>query len=155
MGIHLLILSFDTKICIYMYFFFNPFVFTMYHCTSMLTQVCICAQCHVCRCARTMQIRIPMIAEVKVFQRYNMLSVHHMHTLVCKVFKWNYEQHLYGNTSLPAYIRFARANAPLKWLLKSNLQVHKTGIKIENSAALRKIISWLMKLHFCSWHILQ
>ena len=73
----------------------------------------MCAQCHVCRCARIMQIHIPMIAEVKMFQRYNMLYVHHMHTLVCRVFKWNYEQLLYGQTFLPTDIRFARANAPL------------------------------------------
>ena len=37
-----------------------------------------------------------------------------MHTLVCRVFKWNYEQLLYGQTFLPTDIRFARANAPLK-----------------------------------------
>ena len=36
-----------------------------------------------------------------------------MHTLVCRVFKWNYEQLLYGQTFLPTDIRFARANAPL------------------------------------------
>ena len=36
-----------------------------------------------------------------------------MHTLVCKMFKWNYEQLLYGQTFLPTDIRFARANAPL------------------------------------------
>ena len=42
-----------------------------------------------------------------------MLYVHHMHTLVCRVFKWNYEQLLYGQTFLSTDIRFARANAPL------------------------------------------
>ena len=36
-----------------------------------------------------------------------------MYTLVCRVFKWNYEQLLYGQTFLPTDIRFARANAPL------------------------------------------
>ena len=36
-----------------------------------------------------------------------------MHTLVCRVFKWNYEQLLYGQTFLPTDIRFARANVPL------------------------------------------
>ena len=40
---------------------------TMYHCTSMRTHVWY--MCHVCRCARIIQIHIPMIAEVKVFQR--------------------------------------------------------------------------------------
>ena len=100
-------------------FMFQPILcsamLTMYHRTSMRTHVCInmCAQCHVCRCARIMQIHIPMIAEVKMFQRLNMLYVHHMHTLVCRVFKWNYEQLLYGKTFLPTDIRFARANAPL------------------------------------------
>ena len=43
-----------------------------------------------------------------------MLYVHHMHILVCRMFKWNYEQLLYGQTFLPTDIRFARANAPLK-----------------------------------------
>ena len=36
-----------------------------------------------------------------------------MHTLVCRVFKWNYEQHLYGHTFLPTDIRFAPANLAL------------------------------------------
>ena len=45
-----------------------------------------------------------------------MLYVQHMHTLVCRVFKWKYEQLLYGQTFLPTDIRFARANAPLKFL---------------------------------------
>ena len=35
-----------------------------------------------------------------------------MHTLVCRVFKWNYEL-LYGQTILPTDIGFASANAPL------------------------------------------
>ena len=118
-GYSLYRLSFETKICIHMYLCFNPFSvqprLTMYHRTVMHTHVCIYmwAQCHVCRCARIMQIHIPMIAEVKMFQRLNMLYVHHMHTLVCRVFKWNYEQLLYGQTFLPTDIRFARANAPL------------------------------------------
>ena len=43
-----------------------------------------------------------------------MLYVQHMHILVCRVFKWNYEQLLYGQTFLPTDTRFARANAPLK-----------------------------------------
>ena len=42
-----------------------------------------------------------------------MLNVHHMHTLVCRVFKWNYEQQLYGYTFLPTDIMCARANSPL------------------------------------------
>ena len=65
--------------------------------------------CHVCRCARIMQIHIQMIAEVKAFQRLNMLNVNHMHTLVYRVFKWNYEQLLYGQAFLPTDFRFARA----------------------------------------------
>ena len=36
---------------------------------------------------------LPSFAEVKVLQKQNMLNVHHMHTWVCTVFKWNYEQH--------------------------------------------------------------
>ena len=60
-----------------------------------------------------MQIHIPMIAEVKMLQRQIMLYVHHMHTLVCRVFKWNYEQHIYGHTFIPTDIRFAPTNVPL------------------------------------------
>ena len=100
------------KYAIIYVFLFNQFsdrpYFTMYHCTSMRTHVgiCTCAQCHVCRCVRIMQIHIPMIAEVKVFQRQNMLYVHYMHTLVCRVFKSIYEQHLHGHTFIPTDIRF-------------------------------------------------
>ena len=50
-----------------------------------------------------------------------MLYVQHMHTLVCRVFKWNYEQLLYGQTFLPTDIRFARANAPLTNLYEISL----------------------------------
>ena len=49
-----------------------------------------------------------------------MLYVHDMHTLVCRVFKWKYEQLLYGQTFLPTDIRFARTNAPLNNLIKIN-----------------------------------
>ena len=49
-----------------------------------------------------------------------MLYVQHMHTLVCRVFKWNYEQLLYGQTFLPTDIRFARANAPLNSFIHKN-----------------------------------
>ena len=60
-------LSFENYIC--MHFCFNPFsvrtrltmhqlYFNAYACMYM---------CHVCRCARIMQIHIPMIAEVKCF----------------------------------------------------------------------------------------
>ena len=31
----------------------------------------------------------PMFAGVKVLEKQNTFNVHHMHTLVCKVFKWN------------------------------------------------------------------
>ena len=42
-----------------------------------------------------------------------MLYVHYMHTLVCRVFKWNYEQHLYCHTLISTDIKFARTNVPL------------------------------------------
>ena len=38
-------------------------------------------------------------AEVKVLQQQKMLNVHRMHNLVCEVFKWNCEQHLYTHTN--------------------------------------------------------
>ena len=40
--------------------------------------------------------------------------------LVCRVFKWNYEKLLYGQTFLPTDIRFAPANAPLIILKKED-----------------------------------
>ena len=46
---------------------------------------------------------LPSFAEVKVLQQQTMLNVHHMHTLVCTVFKWNYEQHLYIHTLILWY----------------------------------------------------
>ena len=37
-------------------------------------------------CARNrFHVYFPMFAEVKVLQQQNMLNVHHMHTLVCRV----------------------------------------------------------------------
>ena len=33
-----------------------------------------------------------IFAEVKVSQQQNILNVHHMHTLVCEVFEWNYTE---------------------------------------------------------------
>ena len=57
---------------------------------------------------------MPSFAEVKVLQQQNMLNVHHMHTWVCTVFKWNYEQHLYTNTLIPIINRFASTNEPLR-----------------------------------------
>ena len=57
-----------------------------------------------------------------------MLYVHHMHTLVCRVFKWNYEQFLYGQTFLPTDIRFARANAPLM-IARWNIQAIRALIQ--------------------------
>ena len=36
-----------------------------------------------------------------------------MHTLVIKVFKWNYEQHPYGHGFIPIVYRFASTNVSL------------------------------------------
>ena len=83
-----------------MYFYFNPFsvqsCFAMCHYTSMHTHICT----HVSD-ARAIYIMQIDFAEVKVLQQQNMLNVHHMHTWVCTVFKWNYEQHLYTHTLIP------------------------------------------------------
>ena len=38
-----------------------------------------------------------------------MLNVHHMHTLVCDLFKWNYE-----HTFIPMVNRFASLDVPSK-----------------------------------------
>ena len=56
---------------------------------------------------------MPSFAEVKVLQQQNMLNVHHMHTWVCTLLKWNYEQHLYTHTLISIINRFASTNAPL------------------------------------------
>ena len=67
------------------------------------------------RCAHIryiMQIILPSFAEVKVLQQQNMFNVHHMHILVCEVFKWNYEQHLYTHTFIPMVNRFSSLNVP-------------------------------------------
>ena len=52
-------------------FCFNQFSVRPRFYDSMRTHtfICTCPQCHVCRCARIMQIHIPMIAEVKMLQR--------------------------------------------------------------------------------------
>ena len=63
---------------------------------------------------------MPSFAEVKVLQQQNMLIVHHMHTWVCTVFKWNYEQHLYTHTLIPIINRFASTNEPLSTQLSHN-----------------------------------
>ena len=93
----------------YMYFYFNLFSvqsrFTMYHYNSMHTHICT----HVSD-ARAIYIMQIDFVEVKVLQQ---LNVHHMHTWVCTVFKWNYEQHLYTYTLIPIINRFASTNEPL------------------------------------------
>ena len=68
-----------------------------------------------CAIIYIMQIHFLMFAEVKVLQQQNMLNVHYIHTLVCMVYKWNYEHYLYGHTfiSTDTCIRFARTNASL------------------------------------------
>ena len=96
----------------YVYFYFNPFSvqsrFTMYHYTSMHTHICTYVSD-----ARAIYIMQIDFAEVKVLQQQNMLNVYHMHTWVCTVFKWNYEQHLYTHTLIPIINRFASTNKPL------------------------------------------
>ena len=90
-----------------------------------------------------------------------MLYVHHMHTLVCRVFKWNYEQLLYGKTFLPTDIRFARANAPLNptqayayfvdktkyiwWALLLNDQIDQQIITSQNFA-----LDWQSPVDICN-----
>ena len=75
------------------------------------------------RCARNLNAFIlckyilPSIAEVKVLQQQNMVNVHHMPTLVCEVFKWNYEQHLYGHTFISMVYSYASTNEPLSVLV--------------------------------------
>ena len=88
------------------------------------------------RCARNLYYVnrfLPSFAEVKVLQQQNMLNVHHMHTWVCTVFNWNYEQHLYTHTLIPIFNRFASTNEPLnkvflrekKTLVNERLQLNK------------------------------
>ena len=72
------------------------------------------------KCLYIMQIDF---AEVKVLQQQNMLNVHHMPTLVCELFKWNYEQHLYGHTFISMVYSFASTNEPLKYNSVNNVVV--------------------------------
>ena len=60
---------------------------------------------------------MPSFTEVKVLQQQNMLNVHHMHTWVCTLFKWNFEQHIYTHTLIPIINRFASTNEPLSFNL--------------------------------------
>ena len=89
------------------------YVFTInahaYTCTCMYT----CFRCaHNRHFANTV---LPSFAEVKVLQQQNMLNVHHMHNLVCEVFKWNYKQHLFTHTFIPMVNRFASLYVPLNY----------------------------------------
>ena len=74
----------------------------------MHTHICV----HMFQMRAQLKI-LPSFAEVKVLQQQNMLNVHHMHTWVCTVFKWNYEQYLYTHTLIPIINRFASTNEPL------------------------------------------
>ena len=96
--------------------------FTMYQYTSMHTHICT----HVSD-ARAIYIMQIDFAEVKVLQQQNMLNVHHMHTWVCTVFKWNYEQHLYTHTLIPIINRFASTNEPLSFAMIKSLVSLKFG----------------------------
>ena len=86
------------------------------------TIVLQCTCIHILLNARTivliMQILLSLFAEVKVLQQQNMLNVHHIHTLVCNVFKLNYEQHLCGHSLIPMVYRFVSSNVPLKYAIK-------------------------------------
>ena len=84
----------------------------MNHYTSMHTHICT----HVsdARAIHIMQIDFAEFCRGESVTAANMLNVHHMHTWVCTVFKWNYEQHLYTHTLIPIINRFASTNEPLK-----------------------------------------
>ena len=82
---------------------------------------------------------MPSFAEVKVLQQQNILNVHHMHTWVCTVFKWNYEQHLYTHTLIPIINRLASTNEPL------NIVKHRKQELIEirdNSSFMNEFMSF-------------
>ena len=55
-----------------------------------------------------------------------MLNVHHMHTRVCTVFKWNYEQHLSAHTLIPIINRFASTNEPLSDFNYRSFVIYRT-----------------------------
>ena len=72
-------------------------------------------------------------AVAKVLQQQNMLNVHNMPTLVCELFKWNYEQHLYGHTFKSMVYIFASTNEPLitiVYRLSSYLSTHITTVLV-------------------------
>ena len=98
-----------------MHFHFNPFsvrsrfydipsYFHTYMCTHVLDACAIVILC---------KYILPSFAEVKVLKQQNMLSVNHMHTLVCEILKWNYEQNLYTHTFITMVNSFARLDVPL------------------------------------------
>ena len=98
------------------------FLFQTIFCSATVLRFTIVLQCtrihiHMSVDARAvvycMQIHFPMFAEVKLLQQQNMRNVHHMHISVCRLFRWNYEQRLYGFTFIPTIIRIARTNASL------------------------------------------
>ena len=81
------------------------------------------AYIHVCthvsdaRTIYIMLVVLPNFAEVKVLQQQNMLNVHHMHTWVCTVFKWKYEQHLYTHTLILIIKWYASTNKPIRFFI--------------------------------------
>ena len=108
-----------------MYFYFNLFsVRQRFYNVPLYFNTHIYAHAYICTHvsdARAIVILCKFIlqsfAEVRVLHQQNTLNVHHMHTLVFEVFKWNYEQHLYTHISIPMVNRFASLNVPLNYII--------------------------------------
>ena len=110
----------------YMYFYFNPFsVQSRFYDVPLHFNAH--AYMYTCfRCARNLYYAnrfCRVLPRSKCYSSKNMLNVHHMHTWVCTVFKWNYEQHLYTHTLIPIINRFASTNEPLSFLSLKTLSI--------------------------------
>ena len=83
-----------------MYFYFNPFSVRprfIFQCTRIYVHMFQMRATSFVLCKYILSSFI----EVKVLQQQNMFNVHHMLTLLCEVFKWNYEQHVYTHIFKP------------------------------------------------------
>ena len=73
----------------------------------------ICTVVSDARAIYIMQIDFAEFCRGQSVTTENVLNVHHMHTWVCTVVKWNYEQHLCTHTLIPIMTIFASTNEPL------------------------------------------
>ena len=93
----------------------------------------------------------PMFVEVKMLHQLNMHNVRHMHTLVCKVFKWNYEQHVNGHSLTPMVYRIVRTYVPFKASAHSFKQFTSRLLKLSFSHSMHIYLGWTSCLISFAW----